>query len=249
MQTISSRSLFHFTRKLEYLIQILKYEFRPRYYPEKLTIISGIENFRAIPMVCFCDIPLSQVKNHIETYGDYGIGLSEDWVFKGKLNPVLYLKTDSTVAKNLIKILNALQDQAFAKSGKLNEAKYGFLKLICNIKNYKGDFERDGNINKAVKFYDEREWRYTPEKNSSIDFWLEKEQYEDQSYLDEANVKVGQLKLQFNPEDIKYIIVKNESEINAMITALKSMKSRFSPDVVEILTTRILTSEQIKNDF
>lgn len=248
MPTISSRSLFHFTRKLEYLIQILEYEFRPRYYPEKLTINSGIENFRAIPMVCFCDIPLSQVKNHIETYGEYGIGLSEAWVFKGKLNPVLYLKTDSTVAKNLIEILNAFQDQAFAKSAKLENAKYGFLKLIRNIKNYKGDFERDGRTF-TVKFYDEREWRYTPETSSGIDFWLEKEKYEDPIILAEANAKVGQLKLQFNPEDIKYIIVKNEGEIKAMITALNSMKSKFSLDEVEILTTRILTSEQIKNDF
>jgi hypothetical protein len=81
---ISSNTLFHFTDKIENVISILKEEFRPHFCLEDLNDFVApddrIEELEhAIPMVCFCDIPLSQSMNHRKTYGNYGIGLSKEW--------------------------------------------------------------------------------------------------------------------------------------------------------------------------
>ena len=86
---ISLNTLFHFTDKIENVIGILKEGFRPHFCLEDLNdFVSRDERIEylewAIPMVCFCDIPLSQSTNHREHYGNYGIGLSKEW---GKASP------------------------------------------------------------------------------------------------------------------------------------------------------------------
>lgn len=69
--TISSNTLFHFTKNIENVINILKNGFRPHFCVEDLNIIApdlgSIDELEfAIPMVCFCDIPLSQARVHME---------------------------------------------------------------------------------------------------------------------------------------------------------------------------------------
>ena len=46
-------------------------------------------------MICFCDIPLHLIADHINEYGQYGLGLSREWALKGKLNPVFYYQMNS----------------------------------------------------------------------------------------------------------------------------------------------------------
>ena len=57
MSNISSNSLFHFTSKRDYLINILKNEFIPRYVLEEIPLSKHLKRPKiesAIPMVCFC---------------------------------------------------------------------------------------------------------------------------------------------------------------------------------------------------
>jgi hypothetical protein len=70
--TISANALFHFTRSMENLIGILQREFYPRYALENMNLLETEIPARhmAIPMVSFCDIPLSQVKDHVEYYAN-----------------------------------------------------------------------------------------------------------------------------------------------------------------------------------
>ena len=56
--------------------------------------------------------------------------------------------------------------------------------------------------------------------------------------------------LTFEPNDIKYIILKEESEISEFINIIETIYGRkYSVEDVSRLKTRIITSDQIKNDF
>ncbi len=74
---LSSNSLIHLTQKKEALIGILENNFKIKYCYEIINTSSGKIN-AAFPMVSFCDIPLSQIKEHINKYGSYGIGLKKN---------------------------------------------------------------------------------------------------------------------------------------------------------------------------
>ncbi|WP_373511859.1 abortive infection system antitoxin AbiGi family protein [Persicitalea sp.] len=63
-----------------------------------------------IPMVSFCDIPISNIKSHLNHYGSdgrngkiaYGIGLTKSWGLDHNLNPVIYLVPGSQIAHSFI---------------------------------------------------------------------------------------------------------------------------------------------------
>ena len=98
---ISSNTLFHFTRSAEALVGILKHEFTPHYCLEDYSVLPAAAPESpniAIPMVSFCDIPLSQASEHLAQYGDFGIGLSKNWGMKKGVSPVLYAYPGSSTA-------------------------------------------------------------------------------------------------------------------------------------------------------
>lgn len=99
MYQSKANSLFHFTESIEVLKSILQNGFRFSYSFEEhymfdrhsnrtIEIIGG-----AIPMICFCDIPLTRTKDHVDLYGRYFIGLNKEFMqnaFDSFLNPVIY---------------------------------------------------------------------------------------------------------------------------------------------------------------
>ncbi len=104
--TLSTSSIFHFTNDKEKLKGILKTNFKVSYCKETLQFNN--EGFiMHIPMVSFCDIPLSKAKNHIKSYGEYGIGLNKSWAVKNGLNPVLYFEIDSNLSDSFLSVVNS----------------------------------------------------------------------------------------------------------------------------------------------
>lgn len=54
----------------------------------------------------------------------------------------------------------------------------------------------------------------------------------------------------FNANQIMYLIVKEESEINELITHIRTVKGKnYTMEEVDRLTTRIISCERILNDF
>ncbi|PNU29445.1 abortive infection system antitoxin AbiGi family protein, partial [Serratia marcescens] len=90
-------TLFHFTSQLEILISILNSEsFKISFAREFIQGVSSNRDF-GIPMVSFCDIRLTQLNQHTDSYGHYGIGLTKTWADRNKLNPVIYMNKQSPV--------------------------------------------------------------------------------------------------------------------------------------------------------
>src|SRR6266487_3729891 len=75
-----TKTLFHFTRTLDNLMSILKEGFWPQYSLEDISWIEGGVPRLAWPMVSFCDMPISRLREHTAFYGNFGIGLCrEQW--------------------------------------------------------------------------------------------------------------------------------------------------------------------------
>ncbi|MCG6211982.1 hypothetical protein K6U56_08395, partial [Vibrio furnissii] len=58
-----------------------------------------------------------------------------------------------------------------------------------------------------------------------------------------------QCSLNFQPNDIKYLIVNSDEEINELIDHLRHAKRHFEQPIIERLSSRILTAEQIYSDM
>lgn len=112
-----SSSLFHFTKKRNVFKSILRnglrYSFAFEAFPD--TIVNNIfchglfptiyetENTGkgfAIPMISFCDIPLTRINSHSKRYGKFAIGINKDYlchVYDEFINPVLYVESNSVM--------------------------------------------------------------------------------------------------------------------------------------------------------
>jgi len=260
---ISADTLFHYTSSLSILESILINEFYPRYCLEDHSMFNSKHNSlphlceRAIPMVCFCDIPLSSIRNHAKNYGNYAIGLSKDWGKSKGISPVLYTYEKATTAG----YLRGSYHESVGKLTDVNSIKpytFDFIAVYLELfifmsKPYEGTLWRNGKYVEGVRFYDEREWRYVPSLDSMLQYKfkpsLTKEEFIANYIRDDNNTKLKQFKLSFSPSDIKYIILDSESEVLNFIKKLRHIKAKYSKDDIDLLTTRIITMEQIKKDF
>jgi len=242
---LSSNSLIHLTSLKQSLIGILKEDFKIKYCLENVITPIGVLKY-AIPMVSFCDIPMSGIKDHVEKYGAYGIGLTREWGQRHNLNPVFYVDKNSSIGKGYHEAFNELFVRSGAKISKLSETENNLANILRYIKNYEADLNRNGEIVHDYRYADEKEWRFVPGKEDTQIVYSEL--YYNKS-KEEINAKANLLKLPFVPTDIKYIIIKHENEINEFINVLKKAKGKFSYDEVDRLVTRIITTEQILTDF
>lgn len=102
-------SLFHFTKNFETLTKIISgSKFRASYNIEDVSDFYPNERYVAIPMVCFCDIPLKFISEHPMVYGDYGIGLKKEWGIGKGINPILY-RASSQINSYYEEIIKATQ--------------------------------------------------------------------------------------------------------------------------------------------
>lgn len=241
---LHSNSLFHFTRK-EHLINILSNIFIPHYCKERLSISDSPFDYR-VPMVSFCDIPLSYVQDHIVEYGKYAIGLNREWVNRNKLNPVLYYRECSVFFKKYHHLLKSMMDNvknAFpADSTPLSEY-YETKYLFTFFKPYEG-FDFKTNTEKI--FFDEREWRYVPDDLLDDNYMIP----DGDERLQIMQKTVEQKKLSFEPKDVSYIIIEKEDERLEIASTIRGIKGKkYSHNDVETLVTKIISSEQILNDM
>lgn len=256
---ISANTIFHFTNSIENIKNILTKSFQPRYCLERIDYLNSNEKFDfAIPMVCFCDIPLSQITEHINTYGHYAIGLKKDWALNKGISPIIYIHPHSRTNiifngffQNSIR-LDSLKKYLTKENSVENSLEA--LEFMFYLKKYKGDMWRNSKLQKDIMFYNEREWRYVPQLREILKInprlILNKDLFNDEKVQKVENEKISCLDLGFVPNDIKYIIVNKETERIDMSRAIEEIKGNsFTHNDLTVLKSKIISVEQIREDF
>jgi hypothetical protein len=245
---ISSNAVFHFTKTKEALKGILEGNFKIKHCKETIRIGKEVAVVR-VPMVSFCDIPLSQVKEHVGRYGGYGLGLKREWAVSRKLNPVLYVEPDSNLSASYRAAVGDLfKAQGVDGRTETASAYSRLLDILRYMKPFEDVLQRAGAEASRYRFADEREWRYVPSlEELKRAYVLEKDW---PSLGDEASAEIVDFRLSFEPNDIRYVIIRDDFEIDEFVDHLRKVKGKkYTHDDVQRLTTRLVTIEQVKADF
>jgi hypothetical protein len=251
---LSSASLFHFTKTFDALRSIVQERgFRPHYARENLEMF-GLPKCLGVPMVSFCDMPLSQAEKHSKVYGCYALGLHKEWGKKKNISPIHYIYPDSICAKVIVEIYKALPEKTTLHQChclKFNPQ----TALFFYAKPYDG---LSSKTEREVTFYDEREWRYVPFADNTIGnqsiptevqpMLAEDDYAKPEVFAEKTNILHQHYKLTFHGNDIKYIIVSKEEEIPQIVDEVYKMPQCSEIDKKKLIT-RIISMKQIQEDF
>lgn len=243
-----SDTLFHFTKSRETLKQILKGAFWPRYCLEDVGWLGySSYDYIAYPMVCFCDIPLSRIADHVAFYGNFGVGVTREWGRMNGLNPVFYVSGENHVATAL-RDLNSAPANLTGNDDFIKQSKVTMRYIYAHTKPTIGNMVVDGRpVEKA--FYQESEWRYIP-KHSKVTTHLLKADFETPENLAKYNEKTrNHAMLEFAPKDVRYIFVKNDADIPDIINFIETELDHHPRADHKILMSRVISLESFSGDL
>lgn len=242
-----TKTLFHFTESLATLQCILKEGFWPKYVLEDISWLeSGIPRL-AWPMVSFCDIPISRLRNHTDFYGTYGIGLCrKNWKATG-LNPLLYVSPDSVLRDCLRDLLLDVNSNS---SSRIRTAA---AILLANCKPLEGMAEANGG-KQAKDFYSECEWRFIPwvsreDNGGEHGFFLTEDKFQNTQVRDTANAERRQQMLGIVPGDIRYLLVRSWEDASDLISFIDTEMADYAAIVRNMLKTKISVLEEVTCDM
>ena len=177
--------------------------------------------------------------------------LSRKWAINCKLNPVFYYQEKSILFDEFSSMM-ALQHEDFTSMSNqemlVKSVRDTYLKSRYIMQFYKPWYGYDFKINKEKSFYDEREWRYIPiQENGYESIYNDSEEFH--ARREEYYERLLNPVLIFEPRDITYIVLENESERYELIMQIRRIKERYSFRDVETLVSRIITAEQISSDI
>ena len=224
MDRLSSHSLFHFTQSQSNLKSILENGFRFSLIAEK---IPNSKLMYTVPAVCFCNIPLSSISEHVDWYGYYGIGLKPAFCKSIGATPVCYVHSASPFLPSTRKqeTLNQSMLTPFLKRIAGKQKKYN-----CHKYHWKD-------------FYNEKEWRAI--KKGDCNIWSMDNL--DDLYQKREDLKTGMQytyakiqNLSFDG-DIEYIILQKHDEVPDFVNWLSGHYNDLIP--------KVITVDRILKDF
>lgn len=237
---LSSNCLFHFTKSLDNIKNILTKGFYPRACKEDysflFTEVPKEEAYYRWGMVCFCDMPKNLQRRHRERYGDYGIALSKEWGISKGICPLMYIPLETNGIRTLEQLASQIKGlfslSVKARDGCLMEEKTKE-ELIGCTEEILGNFIQFMGYWKlyeegGVRYYDEREWRYlcpwTTQKqiqnqDSNV---LNGKDVDDEKKIKRLNDALKRQPLCFSMEDIDMIIVPTKDDYSSLVDFLRN---------------------------
>ncbi|MBP0588704.1 hypothetical protein J8I87_03020 [Paraburkholderia sp. LEh10] len=241
-----SHTLFHFTSNLDILKSILSTGLQPRYAVEDLSWLTGKAKLVAYPMICFCDIPLGRIENHVDSYGSYGIGMSKEWAIRNQLNPVIYLSDQSLLRDKVENLFTYVKEHTSPSEDEAKAARWDVLRLLQYVKPLEGTMMLKG-AEVHAEFYQESEWRYVLQKKE-IDHLLWGP-FDDPTVRNAANETTKGHELKFNPDDIRYLFVAKDADIPPLVDFINTELDDFKAGEMKILLSRIVSLESLAHDL
>ena len=195
-------------------------------------------------MVCFCDIPLSRIDEHVGFYGDFGIGLTREWAESNNGTPIQYVSGNNYIPE-AIKDLGKFAETF--EGDELNKYHQTIRYLLAHTKPTQGNMVINGQLVKK-EFYQESEWRYVP-KHDQVEAYIRKSDFENEDALSKYNtLSKEHCTLKFSPKDIKYIFVKSDSDIPNIINFIQGEMDNHPAADLKVLMSRITSLESISQD-
>lgn len=208
---LSSNILWHQTNEQGFYEILKSKKLRYSYCLERI-----IPEFKfkpiAFPMISVSDYPLSEIGNNQWAYGNYCIGFKQIWGVKAGFSPVTYCSLGS----RSLQVLNILLDDSMKND---IQSRFGaVMYLFAHMKFVQAPLVTKHKKFKNYRFYDEREWRVVPYiteiDNSELWPFFDEEGYKE---FKEGNNGSSLLDIgvDFNYDDIRYIIVDKEEDIQS----------------------------------
>jgi hypothetical protein len=198
----------------------------------------------ALAMVCFCDLPLSLIRNHVIEYGGFGIGLRKEWGLRNRLNPVAYTHKRANTRPLFARMATRATKTKDSKA--LREIQY----LDAFTKPFRGPAIRGRRFQKMVPFYDEREWRYVPSVQSSPPLSLDRPDFENTTVRNRwQRLFLKKHALPIHPDDIQYLIVPYDRDETNILVLHDFLRRIYSRRDAILVTSAILTYDCIEDDI
>lgn len=238
---IYSNAFFHRTDEWQYLAAILENGFKAHYCKEEIFLGKNRVTYIGIPMVCFCDIPLTFIARN--NYGKLGIAMKRSWGISRHLEPVLYYPNDvgCQSTKMIIKAANEFLT---------NSRNYDGYRILGYSKPVRKVIPQPG---RSSDNYIEREWRRVYANPAPLK-WLTEAEYVAQRGTSPVKPSVG-LPLVFSVEDIEFIIIDKANEANLrsfILHTLVDVGGRNVPITFDqkcALLSKVLVYESIRNNL
>ena len=206
---LSSNILWHQTNEQGFYEILKSKKLRYSYCLERI-----VPEFKfkpiAFPMISVSDYPLSEIGNNQWAYGNYCIGFKQNWGVKAGFSPVTYCSLGS----RSLQVLNILLDDSLKND---IQSRFGaVMYLFAHMKFVQAPLVTKHKKFKNYRFYDEREWRVVPyiTETDNAELWPF---YDEEGYKDFKKENNGtsllDIGVEFQYDDIHYIIVENESDV------------------------------------
>lgn len=224
---LSSNTLWHQTdingikailesKKLRCSYSLENIEFKGRTYPFKV----------AFPMISIADIPIADIESYLDQYGGYSIGFRRGFVYDKGFSPVWYRYQTSASLVGSYDIFKKMLDKSIREYDMTDKQLWI---EIAHTKNYQGKLEKYGFS--SYRFYDEREWRWVPNfdtlmRENLLPFIKANNYKAFKNNNDICLSRIHEITIDFEYEDIAYIIVKNNQvpKINKILASKEGTK-------------------------